>query len=223
MEQSIAGSTQIAQECAFCRELSTGYMPSAYVALAGIQQRVIRRTQNFVALPSVTPITPGHVLILPVMHVTSFSQLPQFLNTAFMQFCAEVVDHVSSQFGTVFYWEHGVGYERSGGCGVTHAHLHVMPLGWGIKKRLHQFLTEVLPSPEQVAFANLRERAGRHNSYLYWGFSEGGSFASLSEQIPSQLVRQKAASLLGSTTWDWRALTHWDYFLETFESLEVPR
>jgi serine/threonine protein kinase len=60
-------------DCCLCEEISSGAFPRQYQEVYPVNSRICLNTGEFVALPTLSPLSPGHVLILPQNHVTSDS------------------------------------------------------------------------------------------------------------------------------------------------------
>jgi len=131
-----------------------------------------------------------------------------------------IVQKIECQFGTTICWEHGIGFGRSGGCGVTHAHMHVLPLPIDSILKLNNILKErlVVANPI-IGLKAISMVAGLEDSYLYWELSaQQESYIELSENISSQLMRRIIAEIHGMVQWDWRELSYWDVFKSTLEA-----
>src|SRR6185436_20601266 len=94
-------------DCCFCSEIGEP-KPG----------RIVRQSPHCVALPSVAPLGPGHVLVLPRSHVRSMAQLPRELMPEFLAMASDCADIIAKRFGAPLFFEHGVGRTDEGGCGV---------------------------------------------------------------------------------------------------------
>lgn len=94
--------------------------------------RIILRTPHFLVVPSKGGFLPGWILIVPIHHVLSFAQLDRSLNAELDALTAAATRLLEARFVTPTAFEHGpssVGTTL--GCGIDHAHLHLVPLPKG--------------------------------------------------------------------------------------------
>ena len=190
--------------CCFCTELSgrSGDFASIYPEIT--KGRFVHQTPGFVVFPSLGQLSPGHLLIVPRLHVKSFAALPTALRDEAVQVFAWAVSAVERQFSAPVCFEHGSAEAaESGGCGIVHAHLHVVPAG-GTNLALPPSIgrgwrrlsgAPALP-PSLLAMAA--------EGYFWWRDPKGAAFAEPVQHAPSQFLRRHVAMLLGADTWDWR-------------------
>jgi histidine triad (HIT) family protein len=109
-------------DCIFCK-IATGEIPS----------NILYRDNEVFAFPDISPLTPVHILVLPVKHITSLTDMTE-ADTALFGKMVRVANRLAK--------EHGIdksGYRLSVNCGpdagqlVPHLHIHLMggrPLAW---------------------------------------------------------------------------------------------
>ncbi|TWU19510.1 HIT family protein [Allorhodopirellula heiligendammensis] len=124
--------------CEFCDELA-GVLSSRFANLYrnDLQTRVVLENDAFVALPTIGQLFAGSLLILPRRHAERLAdlnadeveQLSAFLQAAFAS--------VQSRY---VLFEHGARCVSGGGCGIYHAHLHIVPVPTHFK------MEDMLPS-----------------------------------------------------------------------------
>lgn len=87
----------------------------------------LSETENFVAVPSLGSLVPGWVVVLPRDHSSNFSE--HYTSTEFESFLDEIRFDLSEFGERIHIFEHGAQTRGSDtGCGVDHAHVHVVPL-----------------------------------------------------------------------------------------------
>jgi len=59
-------------DCCFCNEFDSGIMPELFVIKSGLRTRIVTQDSDFVAIPSISPIALGHMLLVPRAHVTAW-------------------------------------------------------------------------------------------------------------------------------------------------------
>ncbi|MBZ5610322.1 MAG: HIT domain-containing protein [Acidobacteriia bacterium] len=119
-------------QCCICAEIVTGEFPLNYRHAYPIDSRICLETKDFVVFPSVSPMSGGHVLLLPRVHVTRLADLPDGQCQQLRLCVDQATDRLRERFGqTCYLFEHGV---ATGGtaCGIDHAHLHLLPLATNI-------------------------------------------------------------------------------------------
>jgi hypothetical protein len=118
---------------------------------------------------------------------------------------ALATDVVQSAFGApVVRFEHGsVGATKLGGCGVVHAHTHLVPVSSKVARPVLDGV-EWNPIADQSWIEAVLDRAVP-GDYLYLSIPEVGTWIAWVNGIPSQLLRRWLATEVGSNSWDWRA------------------
>ncbi|MEU6349131.1 hypothetical protein ABZ896_07370 [Streptomyces sp. NPDC047072] len=133
--------------------LATGMPTTEYVELARCATesgpvRQHRLVDHHLLLAEVAPLSAGHVLVIPDLHILAAALLPPAETIRFDQICREVGLRLTERFGRDSYltFEHGTG--RTGAllprrvkCAPTeHAHVHVLPntIGPGVLDLLDQ-------------------------------------------------------------------------------------
>ena len=107
--------------CRFCT-IASGRSPKE-------SDRLLLETKSYVVIASIGALVPGWTMVVPRRHVCNLSEaLP---DPHFLDLCQQVSTRLASAFPTteVRMFEHGSHVEGSlVGCGVDHAHMHLVPL-----------------------------------------------------------------------------------------------
>lgn len=178
------------RDCCFCDEF----------VLRGSRQRVLDENLHALAFPSLGALATGHILVAPKQHWNSTAMLPGPMLTTVASLADKVRSRLESQHGRCIEFEHGVGSDEDGGCGVTHAHLHIMPFA-------HSDVDLGLgPGTTIRAIHELAQLVKRRRSYIYVRFSNEVGRVWFPRRIQSQHVRRKLADSLGLPDWDWRQM-----------------
>lgn len=107
------------QNCCLCT-IAGGEEPN------GQADRILWETGNYFAVSSLGAFIEGWILIASKTHRLSFAS--KYDDPEFLQFASYVRCKVESQYGNTIQFEHGPGKQNSKlGCGVDHAHLHIVP------------------------------------------------------------------------------------------------
>src|SRR5260370_16987094 len=115
--------------CEFCSEFSGDTYNSFHALYRGtMPPRHLLGTDNFRIFPSIGQIVEGYLLIAPVQHYCTLDELPTELVGELAAICERARSIVSQNYGPCISFEHGARGPVNGGCGIYHAHLHIVPL-----------------------------------------------------------------------------------------------
>jgi diadenosine tetraphosphate (Ap4A) HIT family hydrolase len=152
-------------------------------------------------VPSLGQLVEGHLLIIPKQHGCALADLPPDALGELVRLKTTLVKAIRSHYGTCVLFEHGARTETSGGCGISHAHLHVVPLP---AEKDPRALLEVSFRHHRVnGIADLAS-IEKDCPYLYYEDASGGSRVLYPAFLPSQYMRRVLAKALGNQNWDWR-------------------
>jgi ATP adenylyltransferase len=162
-------------------------------------------SENFVAIASLGALVEGWFLLLPKDHYVCLGALPQSLLDEMMQLKRAVLSFAEPTYGDICAFEHGPRAEnRSVGCGVGHAHLHLVPCSFDLLSAVQPFLPrDTIWKPATstdcaVAFSEYQD-------YLYLEQPIGRGSIARHDQFSGQLFRRAIATRLGlSTDYNWR-------------------
>jgi diadenosine tetraphosphate (Ap4A) HIT family hydrolase len=183
--------------------------------------QVLFESDNFVVVPTVGAIVEGWVLIVPREPYLCMGAINAELREELQQVVALFAAAIRDCYGEVAAFEHGpscVGTRV--GCGVDHAHLHLLPAP-----------RNLIADVDNVASANLSWhladglaatadyfRAGI--PYLFVEQPIGCSMIADARQAPSQLFRRVVAYQVGSPEkFDWRGDAMESNVVSTSETL----
>ncbi len=190
------------RSCDFCMEFGNSAQASA-----GASKRPAWMSKSLVVAPTVGPLRQGHMLLLPIEHVTSLGRVTVPTARELLTVIDEVKSLLKERFGSIISFEHGTtGEERAGGCGIDHAHVHFLPLPTEI---------EGLPPVPGAAWAalggnwleDLQRLSAEGQPYVYFETQSRGRYVTTATSLPSQFMRRWVAEQIGLTTWDWREST----------------
>jgi diadenosine tetraphosphate (Ap4A) HIT family hydrolase len=207
--------------CDFCDEFS-GNADNAFQRIygAGPFNRILLRTEEFVVAPSLGQIVEGHLLVLPQAHLRAVADLSATALTRFAVLTNRVGDVVSGEYGRFILFEHGTRAEGMGGCGISHAHLHVVPIG-AVEDPVAT-LKSKFPFQEFDLFNELGPRSRNLPAYLFYRDFGGRLYLFDTGPLPSQYMRRLLAGALHEENWDWRTAGREERLLATLERLS-PR
>jgi ATP adenylyltransferase len=195
----------VRSSCRFCDYLERG--PDDFE-----QWAIVAETEHLVAVPSVGPLVPGWLLVLPKEHVLSFGAVATDRLAVLMADVYRIAEHWQDSFGPLTWFEHGPTEDRSSvGCGVDHAHLHLVPAGQldllaGARELFPYLAFREVSGPEAASIP-----VALGHSYLYLRTENGRSWLAASQDIPSQAFRRVIAHQQGRPDqYDWKAFQRLD-------------
>ncbi|MFZ5892532.1 MAG: hypothetical protein ACOY0T_15840 [Myxococcota bacterium] len=96
--------------------------------------RVLVRSPDEIVLPSKGALVSGWFLVVPTAHVLSSAALPLSKREGFGAMVAATAERVRAIWGNAVLFEHGASKEGTTfGCGIDHAHVHVVPLDFDFR------------------------------------------------------------------------------------------
>jgi diadenosine tetraphosphate (Ap4A) HIT family hydrolase len=104
-----------------------------------VQKRLIIKNEFAKAFPTNIPIVPGHVLIVPIRHVSTFKEMTSEERNAIFHLrglLAVVLTKTFNATGFNYAWNEG----ESAGQAIPHFHLHMIP-----RKQGDEGITEYEP------------------------------------------------------------------------------
>jgi ATP adenylyltransferase len=160
---------------------------------------------NFRVLPSLGALVEGWFLLLPKRHAISMGALDDELIAEMQHVKNLVVSQMERAFSSVCAFEHGPSKTNSlVGCGVDHAHLHIVALKFDLLSAVQPFL------PKDVrwfpaSFAECQAVHRRGDDYLYLEQPIGRGWIASDREFGSQLFRRAVASQIGlANQFSWR-------------------
>lgn len=209
----------VSTTCCFCTEINSGVLPQEFQSNIRISSRLISESADFAAFPTISPLRSGHILVIPKCHLTSVMHLDSKARSAFIDFTRAVSEQVSKIFGPVIYFEHGVEPGSGGGCGVDHAHWHILPCSRHEAARVFHAVKKDHQKLAWTSSSQLTDLNYSGSSYLIVGRSLNNLGFVYSKTLPSQYLRRLIAYSLGLSHWNWREVFNWDGFRETLERM----
>jgi len=204
--------------CSFCTELEHGEMPADFRRLTPVRDRLMDRNALFATLPSVAPLAVGHLMVVPIKHVRGIAQLPNAERSRVISAAAEYAARLGGSQEAVAVFEHGVGRGLTGGCGVDHAHVHLVPVSRNAIAEVRRRILLDYRHASRYDLPSFLEATPPSASYLWFGASDGPVTAVRTHDIPSQYLRRAVGELIGRE-WDWRRLAGWADFQASLSTL----
>jgi len=201
--------------CCLCSNLAAG----------GLKQKwdePLFDSNNFLALPSLGSIVEGWMLLVPKKHYLSIGAMPVDLVHEMMDFKAYVAAQLMRKYGTLCAFEHGPSsLERQVGCGVDHAHIHIVPVGFDLILAAQPYL------PKDIRWTHgdlyeCRSAFARGDDYLYVEQPIGKGHIAVHAKFGSQIFRKAIASQLGVPgRYNWREYPNHEKISQTIENIKA--
>jgi diadenosine tetraphosphate (Ap4A) HIT family hydrolase len=201
--------------CPFCRELQTGRLPD--FVDADIDSRILHETNRFVVMADISPLVPGHVMIVPKAHILCYGAVEDTARDEFSGIVNATRAILSEHYGPSVMLEHGTSSLAPVADHVTHAHLHIVPATIDIRDSLLNFNTTTI-----AGLSDLSYWAARDEEYVYFESCAGERVvADRIVNIPRLFIRSEVAKRVGlpDPLWDWRRHILSDNLRSTVETL----
>jgi diadenosine tetraphosphate (Ap4A) HIT family hydrolase len=189
-------------DCELCR-LARGLGDTEFERRYGTEvsrtTRLVPGLDGVLAMPSVGSLGSLHALVLPTRHLRSSASATEELRRSLWR-CVRALRAALSDAGSgTIVLEHGLPFITGRGCGVEHAHVHVVEVPLE-----HDF--EVPPGDWESQQDTAEHPAiDPRREHLVIGLPSGTWLVRYEEDVESQLLRRWLAGELGQEQWDWRA------------------
>jgi diadenosine tetraphosphate (Ap4A) HIT family hydrolase len=168
-------------------------------------------------LPSFGALLEGWLLVVSSRHVTSLAELQVDEWDAFIALRDQAATLVGAEYGSWIMFEHGAaGSLRQAGCGVDHAHSHIVPLDIDLRTSI-RYVRDMVGDFNWSRSESQPQLIPGHD-YI-WLHDRTGQWISSRPAIPGQVVRRAIAARLGVEVWDWKADLRLDLALATTNRL----
>lgn len=139
------------KECLFCN-------------LDKIKDDILWSSENFYVKVGVGILAPGHVMLLPKIHIACFAQLPNQLSQEFISVKDKLFNKIASAFNEPIAYEHGL-YGQS----INHAHLHFLPSrnNYYNLENIKENIFKILKSTRIDDMFQIRDVFKKEGSYFY--------------------------------------------------------
>lgn len=207
-------------DCEFCKELIGERSSFANIYRDVMNNRIIFSGDNFSIIPTIGQIVRGYLLLISNRHKTSIGSL----RYNEMQELEKLMSSIERAFLKVYgkktiFFEHGIPCDNNerGGCGISHLHLHALPLDDDI-----DLLDEVskdfnLKRIKQLD--ELRDIIFNDKAYILYVNKNKDKFVAEVDKIPSQYMRFLLAKKIKHDEWDWRACDYEEKLIITYHDL----
>lgn len=201
--------------CPFCHEIQSGQLPD--FCDADIGSRILYETERFVVIPDISPLVPGHVMIVPKAHILCYGAIEPAARDEFASIVSATLTILEEHYGPSVILEHGTSSLDDVADHVSHAHLHMVPAAIDIRDALRNFNTTTIAS-----IFDLASWAARDAEYIYFESCAGERMvADRITGIKRLFFRREIAKQIGmpDPLWDWRRNILSDNLRSTIQTL----
>lgn len=166
-------------------------------------------TPNYIVMPCIGPLVPGHLMVVSRGHFPSLGAMGTFAIAEYELLAKRL--RAAAIFSTgALEAEHGGTTTDCGGACVLHTHIHWLPGLGGYDEAFEGVLPAATEAGSEIAsitklsvpYVSLRGTTGR-------------LFVYVATELPSQVLRQLICSQLGRQDWDWRVSRRDDWISQT--------
>lgn len=208
--------------CSFCSEFENDFEGSYYLSKISvhskIKNRVLIESDNWVVIPTIGPISEGHLLITTKEHYSCLRNTPIKLLEELYVLLDKVECVYKKMYGTqLIAFEHGNGDLKIGGACIEHTHIHVLPCNDDVYLDImnYDFIIDEVNSMYDVY--KDKYKAG----YLLYKSPENREYLITGEVIPSQFFRQIFSKKIGvQSEWDWRSNHNINMLVNTYNKIK---
>jgi diadenosine tetraphosphate (Ap4A) HIT family hydrolase len=192
-----------AHSCVLCDVLAgrDNAPARAFISKDELSSEIIASSAEFAAVADVAPLGPGHTMLLTRRHIPAMGQLPADALTELRSVLALFTTRLHTLYSLpVQAFEHGFcGEPPDTGCGIDHAHLHLLPTTADLVAEFHQDFA-VRNLGRLTELARLRSLGAE---YLLLIPPSGEILTAFPRGTASQYFRKKVSTLTGRELWNW--------------------
>lgn len=202
----------------FCQELAGAEDITFHHIYGGSPPgRIIGRGNTLALLADMSPLTRGHLLLVPNAHYVSFGAVmcdqAEEVATAIKQ----IIPPYAASFGDPVFLEHGSTTRMEGSACVTHAHIHLLPLPFNEVNTL--MVRDGLAPTTLGGLADLEQFGHDDLPYFYCGDAAEHQVYAAVQARPRQYLRSVAGRLLGiaDPEWDYAVVVRKEFLVATMK------
>jgi len=200
-------------KCIYCDNILNGQVKKATC------DEILFETSNFVVTTSLGAFVEGWVLIISKRHITSMSRLSEGELSEPNTTMGDVRTKVEQIYGKTVVFEHGSLVPGTHfGCGIDHAHVHIVPFNYSIIPIVDQEKPNICWRP----IIRIEDIIVEKKPYLFIiDREERNGVISNPDSIPSQFIRRVLAKHLGiPESFDYHQYLFQDKAAATYDCLK---
>lgn len=199
--------------CALCSSIARPKAP---------WDRPLAESEHLIAIPSLGSLVEGWLLIVPRAHFISTGSFTHELAREFAAFKRHLWCRLEAVYGPLCAFEHGpCAPSRPVGCGVDHAHVHLVPVLFDLVEAARPFVPDAV-SWTRASWAACRDAYNARRDYLFIEQPHGTGSIATAPNFESQVLRKALATgVAKSNEFDWRGHPHYEIVDTTIQSLSA--
>ncbi len=189
-------------KCRYCENIFS----KPFTLEPGVQNRILFESEHFVAVPTLGALVQGWLLIVSKRHRICMGDLDPSLLEEMVGFKNRVARVVEFHYGSVAVFEHGPSKPNQAlGCGVDHAHLHIVPTECNLITGLSNIHQNDVLWQDSEGIQDAAEYHAKGFEYLYIEQPTDKALIAKAHGFGSQLFRKVIAQHIGKPEWfDWK-------------------
>lgn len=203
-------SCQDIKECPYCSLIRQSHKIQENLLS---WDKILFETDNFLVTPTLGSIIEGWLLVIPKTHHLSFGAIPVGLQDELSMVLQKTTHVIESVYGEPTIFEHGPAMPHTKvGCGIDHAHLHLVSLRESLIKRAEEYNCQPLSISQYTDgdFNLMRNLFVSKTPYLFVREPSGTRMFFDAQNAPSQFFRRVIAEIYGIND-------KYDYHVYSFE------
>lgn len=180
-------------------------LSSTGVGEGNIWDTVLDETENFICVPTKGSLVVGWVLIIPKRPFLSLAELNLPLRIELQNFVKKISSVLTEKFGPITIFENGPDVKGSlVGCGMDHAHLHIVPLKFDLCDKALEKSAEIDAKWKPYDNGQPLDHVSENCAYIYIQNASGKFIVSQNFVPQSQFLRRIIAqNLFVPNKWDY--------------------
>ncbi len=172
-----------------------------FISKAELPSEILASGPGIAVIADVAPLGPGHLLLITKRHILAMSHLAPPALAELTSMRALFAGRLQSLYSLpVLAFEHGLcGETPVAGCGIDHAHLHVVPTAVAVDPAFRRDF-DVVTLERLASLGEVRQRA---DEYLLLIPPSGEILAAFPRIPASQYFRKKISQLTVRELWNW--------------------
>jgi diadenosine tetraphosphate (Ap4A) HIT family hydrolase len=184
--------------------------------------RVLGGTRHLSVLADLSPLTVGHLLLVPREHHLSFANVVHAYGAEVEHVASVLLPRYREVFGEPTVLEHGSSPEMRGSACVNHAHWHLLPIPGDQAAAI--MARDGLSLAKLKDIKDLAAAGRRYIPYFFCLYRDQCLFAPADRRLRRQYLRSVAGEVLGipDPSWDWSVVVRKDALRVTVKRASDP-
>lgn len=178
------------------------------------------RSDNFTVMPTKGPLVEGWLLIIPNEHILALASTSHA--DELDELIATLTETLTKSYASPTLFEHGAAVPGSSfGCGIDHAHLHMVPLGFDLENLTRELLPEIVWHDSTAPW---KDQASEHRPYLALREPNRSWRRSTPADLPRQFFRRVIAKAVQlDAAYDYDTHPRHDLVAQTYARITSPQ